>query len=184
MSKTYRKPKGGVYETEVQYVINELDWLYRRYHRYGKLSTQIKIRKTADEYQRELAAADARYEEDCRAVRKIYYNCWNDPDSIGYKWYLRALPAKYKYYVSKYRYEDAPIDIDGEIAEAKRKYAKRTRDGYCNETGRNKAYKTLSKETVRQAVKRLENKIVKDDDWDHLPYPDTYLGKKHIWDVW
>lgn len=183
MSRTYRKPKSR-YETEVAFVNDELNWLYRRYCRYGELTTQIKVRKTHAEYQRDLAAANARYEADCRAVRKQFWYCHTNPGSVMYDCYLRALPEKYKYYVSKYRYENAPIDVDKEIAEAKRKYAKLTRDGYWNETGCNTAYKTLSKETVRNAVRQLERRILKDEDWDYLPYPDTYLGKKHIWDVW
>lgn len=184
MSRTYRKPKYAVWETETQYINSELEYLNRRYRRYGELTDQIKVRKTKEEYERDVAAANARYEEDCRKVRKLYWYVCNKPDHPGYDWYIRALPERYRYYVSKFRYETVPVNVEEKIAEARRDYAKRTRDGYASESGLKTAYKTLSKETVRQAVKRLERNIVKDDDWDHLPYPDTYLGKKHIWDVW
>lgn len=184
MSRTYRKPKYAVWETESQYIKSELEYLLRRYRRYGEITKQVKVRKTQEEYEKDLAVAQARYEEDCRRVRKDYWYCWNKPDSPMYSWYLRCVPEKYRYYVSKYRYETVPVNVEEKIAEARRDYAKRTRDGYASETGCRTAYKTLSKETVRQAVKRLERNIVKDNDWDHLPYPDTYLGKKHIWDVW
>lgn len=182
MSRTYRKPKFLIQETLVQH-LNDTRESYTRRAKYGiGITRQIKTRKTAAEYAADVAAADARYEADCRAVRK---RCWYpSTDSVQYKWYLNSLPDRRHYYVSKFRYRTVIVTLEEELAEARADYAKRTRDGYWNESGRNTAYKTLSKETVRQAVKRLEHRILRDEDCDHLPYPDTYLGKKHIWDVW
>jgi len=184
MSRTYRKPKIDRFKSESVYVDEQLNYLARRVAKYGDIYNQVRIRKSREEYESEVAKEKARYEEDCRQVRKRYWYCCNNPDSFMYSCYLSALPKSYRYYVSKYRYEYRPVDWDAERKDAKTQYAKRTRDGYCNETGRNRAYKTLSKETVRGAVKRLERRIVKGEEWEHLPYPDTYLGKKHIWDVW
>jgi hypothetical protein len=184
MSRTYRKPKFDHYKTETWHVEDHVNYLVARISRYGDHFSSVRVRKTEEEYERDVAAADARYEADCREVRKRFWYCWNKPNDISYKWYLSALPERFRYHVSKYRREYKLIDYDAERAEARREFAKRTRDGYCNETGCNTAYKCLSKETVRNAVRRLEHKILRDDDWDHLPYPDTYLGKKHIWDVW
>lgn len=184
MSRTYRKPKFEHFKTESQHVDEHINDLALRAARYPNSYNRKKVRKTREEYERDLAAAEARYEADCRAVRKNYWFCWNNPESVMYGCYIRALPERYRYYVSKFRYEPCDIDWEAERDWARRDFAKRTRDGYCNETGRNTAYKTLSKETVRNAVRQLERRIIKDQDWDHLPYPDTYLGKKHIWSVW
>ncbi len=184
MSRTYRKPKFEHYKNESWHVEDHVNYLVARISRYGDSFISVRVRKTEEEYERDVAAAQARYEADCHEVRKRFWYCWNNPDHNGYKWYLEELPERFRYHVSKYRREYKPIDLDAERAGARRDFAKRTRDGYCNETGCNIAYKTLSKETVRNAVKRLEHKILRDEDWDHLPYPDTYLGKKHIWDVW
>lgn len=184
MSRTYRKPKFDHSKSESQYVDEQINDLALRAFRWPDTYNRKKVRKTQEEYDRDVAAAEARYQADCRAVRKQYWYCWNNPDSIMHTCYLRALPQRYRYYVSKYRYEPCDIDWEAERADARRDFAKRTRDGYCNETGRNTAYKCLSKESVRNASRRLERRIVKDETWDHLPYPDTYLGKKHIWSVW
>jgi hypothetical protein len=184
MSRTYRKSKFEHFKTESQHVDEHINDLALRAARYPNSYNRKKVRKTREEYERDLAAAEARYEADCRAVRKSYWYCWNNPESFMYSCYVRALPERYRYYVSKFRYEPCDIDWEAEREWARRDFAKRTRDGYCNETGCNTAYKTLSKETVRNAVRQLERRIVKNQDWDHLPYPDTYLGKKHIWSVW
>lgn len=184
MSRTYRKPKFEQFKSESQYVDEHIKDLELRAARYPNMYNLKKVRKTQEEYKNELAAAEERYQADCRVVRKQYWYCWNNPNSIMYSCYLRALPERYRYYVSKYRYEPCDIDWEAERDYARRTFAKRTRDGYCNETGCNTAYKTLSKETVRNAVRQLERRVVKGEDWEHLPYPDTYLGKKHIWSVW
>jgi hypothetical protein len=182
MSRTYRKPKFLIEETLVQH-LNDTKTSYARRAKYGiGITRLVKTRKTAAEYAADVAAADARYAADCRAVQKSYW--YPSTDSIQYKWYLKNLPPRWHYHVSKFHYRSVTVTLEEELAEARADYAKRTRDGYWNESGRNTAYKTLSKETVRQAVKRLEHRILRDEDWDHLPYPDTYLGKKHIWDVW
>lgn len=184
MSRTYRKPKFEQFKSESQHVDEHIKDLALRAARYPTNYKRKKVRKTQEEYEQDLAAAEARYQADCRTVRKNYWYCWNNPESVMYDCYIRALPERFRYHVSKFRYEPCDIDWDAERDYARREFAKRTRDGYCNETGCNTAYKTLSKETVRNAVRQLERRILKDDNWDHLPYPDTYLGKKHIWDVW
>lgn len=184
MSRTHRRNKIEHYQSEAWYVEDHINSLYNRQCRFGEHINTVRVRKTKEEYDRDVAAANARYESDCLKVRKRHWYCWDKPDHSGYTWYLRELPERFRYHVSKYRREYKPVDWDAEREEARREFAKRTRDGNCNETGCNTAYKTLSKETVRQAVRRLEHKVLRDEDWDHLPYPDTYLGKKHIWDVW
>lgn len=182
MSRTYRKPAYLLQESEVQ-CLNGTRENYNRRAKYGfGITRKIKTRKTDEQYAVDVAAADARYEADCRAVRKTYW--YPSTDSIQYTWYLSSLPDRWRYSVSKFYYRKVTITLEEELAEARADYAKRTRDGHCAESGHRTAYKTLSKETIRQAVRRLEHKILRDEQWDHLPYPDTYLGKKHIWDVW
>ena len=182
MSRTYRKPAYLLQESEVQ-CLNDTREYYNRRAKHGVgIVRKIKTRKTAEQYAADIAAADAQYQADCRAVQK---QCWYpSTDSVQYEWYLSSLPPRWRYHVSKFYYREVVVTLEEELAKASDEYAKRTRDGYHNESGRNTAYKTLSKETVRQAVRRLEHRILRDDNWDHLPYPDTYLGKKHIWDVW
>jgi hypothetical protein len=184
MSRTHRKPKFDHSKSESQYVDEHINDLALRAARFPDTYNRKRVRKTQEEYDREVAAAEAQYQADCLKVRKQYWYCWNRPESIMHNCYVRALPERYRYYVSKYRYEYSPIDCEAERDRTRRDFSKRTRDGYCNETGRNTAYKTLSKATVRNAVRQLERRVVKGDEWDHLPYPDTYLGKKHIWSVW
>lgn len=184
MSRTYRKPKPLVKESLVTQ-LNQATARYKtRESRGWGYTKQLKIRKTPEEYAAELAAANAKYEADCLAVRKKYWYSWNNPDSFMYNWYLGHLPQKYQYYVNKYRYEQIPYSLEEELADACDDYAKYSRDGYFNETSPNQQFKYLSTSTIRQATRRLEHKIIKDAEYDHLPYPDTYLGKKHIWDVW
>jgi hypothetical protein len=182
MSRTHRKPKFLIEETLVQH-LNNTRKNYARRAKYGiGITRQIKTRKSAEQYAADVAAADARYQADCCAVRKRFW--YPSTDSVQYEWYLKSLPERWRYSVSKFYYRSVTITLEEELEEARADYAKRTRDGYWNESGRNTAYKTLSKETVRQVVRRLEHKILRDEQWDHQPYPDTYLGKKHIWDVW
>jgi len=182
MSRTYRKPAYLLQESEVQ-CLNDTRERYNRRAKYGiGITRRIKTRKSAAEYAADVAAADACYEADCRAVQKQFW--YPSTDSVQYEWYLRSLPPCWRYSVSKFYYRSVTITLEEELDDARADYAKRTRDGYHNETGQRTAYKTLSKCTIRQAVRRLEHKILRDELWDYLPYPDTYLGKKHIWDVW
>ena len=182
MSRTYRKPAYLLQESEVQF-LNDTRERYNRRAKYGiGITRRIRTRKSAEQYAADVAAADARYQADCRAVQKQFW--YPSTDSVQYEWYLQSLPPRWRYSASKFYYRLVTVTLEEELAEARADYAKRTRDGYHNESGRNTAYKTLSKETVRQAVRRLEHQILRNEDWDHLPYPDTYLGKKHIWDVW
>jgi len=182
MSRTYRKPAYLLQESEVQ-CLNDTRERYNRRAKYGiGITRRIKTRKSAAEYAADVAAADACYEADCRAVQKQFW--YPSTDSVQYEWYLRSLPPCWRYSVSKFYYRSVTITLEEELDDARADYAKRTRDGYHNETGQRTAYKTLSKCTIRQAVRRLEHNILRDELWDYLPYPDTYLGKKHIWDVW
>jgi hypothetical protein len=182
MSRTHRKPKFLIEESLVQHLNNTRQYYTRRAKYVFGITRKIKTRKTTEQYAADVAAADARYAADCRAVQKQFW--YPSTDSVQYDCYLRSLPPRWHYSVSKFYYRSVTITLEEELAEARAEYAKGTRDGYRNESGRNTAYKTLSKETVRQAVRRLEHRILRNEDWDHQPYPDTYLGKKHIWDVW
>lgn len=183
MSRTYRNPK-FVQETNlVEYLNDELAYILKK-QKNNKIEKTIRVRKTPEKYKQDLEDSNLRYENDCLKIKKMYWNCWDKPDHFLYKSYIGQLPKKYHYYVSKYSYETIWVDVETEISEAIYKFSKRTRDGYWNESGRNKAYKNLSKKEIRRKNKVLTTKILKDDDYDHLSYPDRYLGKKHIWSVW
>ena len=94
MSRTYRKPKFEQFKSESQYVDEHIKDLELRAARYPNMYNLKKVRKTQEEYKNELAAAEEHYQADCRVVRKQYWYCWNNPNSIMYSCYLRALPAR------------------------------------------------------------------------------------------
>ena len=62
-------------------------------------------------------------------------------------------------------------------------HVKFTRDGNCNSTQHNKFFKYLCKTYHKAETRKLESKIVKDDDYDHLSYPARKNGKTFIWSV-
>lgn len=60
-----------------------------------------------------------------------------------------------------------------------------TRDGRMNETGCNKAFKRMSKATVRNASRRQLKKVLKDPEAaEDMVWPRDLDGKQHICDVW
>jgi hypothetical protein len=147
MSRTYRHTKWNHFQTESQYLDEELACLSSRVSRYPEMYNRKRVRKTKAEYAADMEKASGEY-------------------------------------VSKYKWIQSPVDWEAEIKDLKQRFAKRTRDGYCNESGRNKYFKKLSKKEVRAKTRQLEVKIYKDEDWDQYSYPADYLGKKHIWSVW
>jgi hypothetical protein len=96
-------------------------------------------------------------------------------------WSLRK-PEYRQYATVKAVYDD--VDIDAEIEDNIKRYAKFSRDGWWTESGRNTLYKEWSTKLVRKANKRLERKILKDEEYDHLSYPDYYLAKHLAWSIW
>lgn len=163
MSRTYRKPKWILEESKENFIKSNIS--YHRWH-YEHVMTEENKKK----FERDLEI----YEE----KRKRYYSGF--PVEGGF-WSLRK-PEYMHYMIAKAVYDD--VDIDAEIEDNIKRYAKFSRDGWWNESGRNTLYKEWSKKTVRTANKRLERKILKDEDYDHLSYPDYYLAKHLVWSIW
>lgn len=77
------------------------------------------------------------------------------------------------------------VDYDEVVKEATKEYKKFKRDGRFYESNMNRSYKKYCADELRHVNRELARKIIKgDDSWEDKPYPDTYLGKKHIWDFW
>lgn len=163
MSRTYRKPKWILEESKENFIKRNIS--YERWH-YEYIMTDENKKK----FERDLEI----YEE----KRKRYYSGF--PVQGGF-WSLRK-PEYRQYMIAKAVHDD--VDIDAEIEDNIKRYAKFSRDGWWNESGRNTLYKEWSKKTVRTANKRLERKILKDDEYDHLSYPDYYLAKHLAWSIW
>lgn len=68
--------------------------------------------------------------------------------------------------------------------ELRNDYRKFKRDCMFYETGRNTGYKDDASKTVRIANKRLAQRILKDEEYDNVSYPDRHLGKTHKWNWW
>lgn len=87
--------------------------------------------------------------------------------------------------VKKFKLVDVDFDVSATIAEVKMRHSKRYRDGSCNETGRNKRFKYLTKKQIRNKNKLSCNKILRDvDAYDDMVFMNRRDGKKFIWSVW
>lgn len=162
MSRTYRKPKWVLEESKETYVKRNAE--RKRYIREYYITPENEKR-----YLRDLEEYEVKYAT-----------------------YLKGFPVEGGFYSIRKPYHHDYMsynkicisDYETEVKEAEAKYSKFTRDGWWNETGRNTLYKKWSKKLVRNANRRLEHKILKDDDYDHLPYPDYYMAKPLIWSIW
>lgn len=63
-------------------------------------------------------------------------------------------------------------------------YERSTRDGRVKESTQNKGFKRVAAKTVRRKTKEFLNYYTKNHEEPDEPYPDTYLGKSHVWDFW
>lgn len=166
MSRTYRTPKWVIEENKEKHLIRQLDnfRLSWHYEYYITPENERKYLRDMEEY-------------------KINVARWNSYFPVPHGFSLRDSEPSYFHYKSrKVVYNE--IDYNAEEKSAAFEYSKYTRDGWWNESGRNKLYKKWSKKLVRNANKRLERAIVKDDDYDHLSYPDYYLAKHLVWSIW
>lgn len=121
---------------------------------------------------------------------KVFVNVWSitkenqaayDKAYKEYKESFWGIPPNWYAYATckKEFYDLEKIKIDAE-----KQYKMYSRDGKYSETTANKGFKKASAKAVRNANTRLCKNILKDNDWDHLPFPGTYLGKKFVWDFW
>lgn len=180
MSRTYRKPLRVIKENEENFIKNDLG------RRPISNTKRVRIKKDKDLYKSEIKEQQRIYNEKLKTAE---YDADGKPFkdySFSYvcgKWTYRPNHI-YVEYVRKYCYVTISWSIDQEIEELKESYKKYTRDGHWNETGRNSGFKEAAKMKVRNSNRHLEKKILKDEEYDLLPYPNEHDGDELRWSFW
>ncbi len=182
MSRTIRKPLRFIEENEESYIKHQLSSRFRRWNKGDNYNTRVVRRKKSQEqYEAEWEDAWKLYHEQ---LKKASY----DSEGHPYLWMQTCGGFRENYirepYVTKYHRIEVPWSIEQEIEELRKQYRKFTRDGHWNETGRNSGFKKASAKTVRLGNRRLEKKILADEDYDHLPYPNEHDGDFLRWSFW
>lgn len=166
MSRTYRKNSITDGRSKVAYINNNMDYPLRHYRR--------------EYYFPE--GAEAAYE----AAMKGYYREVNRYYRLYCTCFAIEFPTQPRLWdYRKYNSFKVEYDYEKERNELAKEYDAFKRDGKLSETGRSRSFKKHCASELRMYNRMLVRKIVKDDeDWEQKPYPDTYLGKQHIWDYW
>jgi hypothetical protein len=166
MSRTYRKCSITEEKSLVKYVNDELARVTRRNYSYKYILTE---------------AGELAYK---KAMEQYEVDLWVWGRSGWQPWDKRPVePNLWEFKKGVVQYHD--VDVEEEVKEATEDYKKYKRDGRFYEGNLNRSYKKFCATELRRVNRELARKIVKDDDsWEQKPYPDTYLGKKHVWDYW
>jgi hypothetical protein len=188
MSRTHRKPLRLIEESEETYIKKQLNSRFRRWRKGDNYSTKsVRRKKPEDQYEAEYQAAWDEYQEKLKTAEHDEYGrpyVWR----YGWDWCNRERTVYAEYihrpYVTRYHRVDIPWSVEQEIDDLKTQYRKFTRDGHWNETGRNTGFKEAAAKTTRLGNRRLEKKILKDEDYDHLPYPNEHDGDYLRWSFW
>ena len=188
MSRTYRKPLHLIEESEETYIKKQLNSRFRRWRKGDNYCTKyVRRKKPEDQYEAECQVAWNEYQEKLKTAE---YDEYGRPYVWRYGWNWcnreRTVYADYIHrpYVSRYHRVDIPWSVDQEIEDLKTQYRKFTRDGHWNETGRNTGFKEAAAKVTRLGNRRLEKKILKGEDYDHLPYPNEHDGDHLVWSFW
>lgn len=182
MSRTYRKPRWVVEETDETYIDRQLN-LERRFP-----TVWQRVRKTKEEYEADYAKAKAEFDEDIRKNGPYAHRWILDLASYNAKiGFTRTYTQYEKHFFPPSKYKrikiDPPSDEDT-IAKAKAWRSKLTWDGTCTETTRRSGFKKDAAHEVRRSNKRFCDKIVRDDDWEDDPYPIRKEGSHYKWSWW
>jgi hypothetical protein len=188
MSRTHRKPLRLIEESEETYIKKQLNSRFRRWRKGDNYSTKsVRRKKPEDQYEAEYQAAWDEYQEKLKTAEHDEYGrpyVWR----YGWDWCNRERTVYAEYihrpYVTHYHRVNIPWSVEQEIDDLKTQYRKFTRDGHWNETGRNTGFKEAAAKTTRLGNRRLEKKILKDEDYDHLPYPNEHDGDYLRWSFW
>lgn len=185
MSRTYRKTRRLVEDSEVSYINSSLCGGGR----YCRLSgytlddfyntKNVKRRLTKEEYEKKYSEAVANYNQRMAFFKKFGYRDDLTPYDYNYRrepWYPHA--------VRKYTYVDVPWSLDQEIEELRQDYRSHNRDGTWTETSRKSGFKEEAAEKVRLANKRFCAKVMRDEDVDNTAYPDGHEGDYLVWNYW
>lgn len=191
MSRTYRKPLRAIEENEETYIKKQLASRYRRWNKGDNYSTRwVKRAKPKDQYEAEYKAAWDEYREKLKKAsyddqgRPFIGYCRGYTYNCGKVTYTQVADYLREPHVSRYHRVEIPWSVEQEIDDLKSQYREFTRDGHWNETGRNTGFKKASAKTTRLGNRRLEKKILKGEDYDHLPYPNEHDGDHLVWSFW
>lgn len=166
MSRTYRKSRTTDRKTLVKH-INDFISYYKRRTYYYEYYLTVRGQKAYDKAVEEWETAygfwiNSKYEKYAPTPRI--------PDICDFK------EARIVY---------KNINFDEVVTEAIDEYNKCKRDGRFYGGNISRSFRKNCAKELRVRNRRLARQIIKDDDyWEDKPYPDTYLGKKHIWDYY
>lgn len=160
MSRTYRKSSITEQKSLVKYVDEHMNYIRkrRRWEYHMTEGGRIAYEKALTDYETKCSHGQG----PCKIVHQ---------------------PMEYEFKNIRITYVE--YDHEKEVEYATKEYIKYKRDGSTYESNLNKSYKKHCARNLRRFNRELACKIIKDDDsWEQTPYPDTYLGKVHIWDYW
>lgn len=191
MSRTIRKPQRAIEQNEEQYIKSTLHTRFNKlYVGEGYRTRYVRRKKPDDLYKAQVEAAWFEYNS---KLAKAEYDELGQP-YVGMHYrhnyscgkYVFGLFPNYlrKPYISLYHRIEIPWSIEQEIEQLKQQYSEFTRDGHWNETGRNTGFKKAAAKTTRLGNRRLARKIMKDELYDHLPYPNEHDGDFLRWSFW
>ena len=166
MSRTYRKRSITEEESLEKYVNNHLNRVRKRqrWEYYMTEGGRKAYEKAIEDWETE-------------------YGIWLHRHRPRNDWYPPKQPTEYEFKNLRTTYVE--YDHDEEVKRATEEYKKYNRDGQFYESNLNVSYKKYCSSELRMLNRHLSRQIIKGDDrWEDKPYPDTYLGKKHIWDYW
>jgi hypothetical protein len=173
MSRTTRKPKFYIDESDVAKINQALDDWHRR------PTTRVRKRKNKDEYAAEMAKAESEYQAEITAnggnTMKLILTYW--PRHL-------SLVEIHRNYVFRWKYETVELSYDDVVNNTMQTRAKMQRDGCWTETSRNTGYKGSTKRELRRRNKEICRHVIAEEDFDAMVYPIRKEGKSHVWDWW
>jgi hypothetical protein len=173
MSRTTRKPKFYIDESDVEDLNSELDHWYRH------PTTRVRKRKSKEDIVATIAKVEAEYQAEIAAnggrTMKLIRRNW--PPRLDCVEIRRGYITYWEYVVVELTYEDV-------VKESTQKRARMQRDGCWNETGRNTGYKGATKRELRRRNKDICRRVINEEDCDAMVYPIRKEGKAHRWDWW
>lgn len=180
MSRTYRKRNITEEMSLAKYINREIAYASRRDYHYEYYLTD---------------AGQKAYDKAMEEWETEYYNWLYNSKKEGF-WFKNLSGQRFLrfsrppeqpilHHFKKARVVYKEVDFDKVAKEATEEYMKFGRDGRFYESNLNRSYKKYCADELRRENRELARKVIKgDDSWEHKPYPDTYLGKMHIWDYW
>lgn len=160
MSRTYRKSQA--HSNEVNFIKKETEYYRRKYARSVTMSVNQR-----EAYESAMADYEAKL------------LIWKTKTDFSVEYPNEPYKSQY----STVMYTKTPYTE--EITEKYRnKYRKFSRDGYWSESGRRRAFKRLAAAETRNAWRKFTTAVIKECDYDDMPYPGDCLGKKLVWSVW